>query len=40
MLDWKKFDQAFRQGYEHAREVLEQPREAPPVQVPETVQAF
>jgi NTE family protein len=24
MLDWKRFDQAFRQGYEHAVQVLEQ----------------
>jgi NTE family protein len=26
MLDWKRFDEVFRQGYEHAREVLDQPQ--------------
>jgi NTE family protein len=30
MLDWKRFDEVVRLGYEHAREVLEQARPAPP----------
>ena len=35
MLDWTRFDQVVKQGYEHAQQVLDAPAGTPP---PETVQ--